>query len=744
MSENSADRPTTTMGLFSKPLTRRGALATGLAAAGALLLPAPRGNAEPLDPERDYLDVSKPEVLAGSNWLRLTLDESAPAGTAQGVPLALGTTQGGPISLTIASATGLTALRTERLDDQPSGHATVRVAPGQRAVVWVVPQRVGSAEVPADRLIVSTPHGDMTVDAWVEPVGGRWRMLGAPGGDLGICAVNAALLRTTGSGNDTQVLMYSPPRTRRWPGGPPLPNPTRGGDKWVWSVYTMNDIESRTLDMRTLAVTDSPWEIPGRFGGTPKKNIFCSGFAHLPDGRLLVAGGHIWESGDSNQGNNGGDLFIYDPRNEPGWTRLASAPLEPHRWYPTVTALPDGRMLISSGSRDAFRNDAAFYPSINNDYRIFDPTTNRMVDNGNVTLIDPGVFAADPRKLGTYPGVFVLPGRNNTDTVLAMVETNRGWLYDYRTGQPLQRAANYYQMNSHGSRSYPTSGTAVLLPFQSGTRQTKILALGGHDENDAGRISRDDPTAPCTRTAEIFDVDTNRALTQQSGWRKVGDMKYPRILCDATLLADGTVLVSGGSENGWADRNENRILESELFDPATERFRTAALAATDRRYHSTALLQLDGTVLKAGSTGGFAEAGEDAAKWIRSRTDAEVYEPGYLFRGQRPLIDQVSIRSGPALGYDYDFAMTVRGSNLDANSRVGVIRLGAVTHGIDMDQRFVWLTVTGRGQMANSGIWHLFVKSPASPATAPPGDYQLVVVDNLGVPSRGTAVRLAA
>ncbi|MFF2506458.1 Kelch repeat-containing protein [Streptomyces sp. NPDC058067] len=52
------------------------------------------------------------------------------------------------------------------------------------------------------------------------------------------------------------------------------------------------------------------------------------------------------------------------------------------------------------------------------------------------------------------------------------------------------------------------------------------------------------------------------------------------------------------------DMNRVPVLASEIFDPVTETFRPAADALTGRRYHSVALLQPDGTVLKAGSTCG--------------------------------------------------------------------------------------------------------------------------------------------
>jgi len=72
---------------------------------------------------------------------------------------------------------------------------------------------------------------------------------------------------------------------------------------------------------------------------------------------------------------------------------------------------------------------------------------------------------------------------------------------------------------------------------------------------------------------------------------------------------------------------------------------------------------------------------------------------------------------------------------------VALVRLGAVTHGNDMDQRFVWLSVTARDRTDKG--WRLTTAPLVNAATAPPGDYQVVVVDSTGTPSPGQIVRVS-
>jgi len=72
-------------------------------------------------------------------------------------------------------------------------------------------------------------------------------------------------------------------------------------------------------------------------------NIFCSGLAHLVDGRMFIAGGN-----KDQQLNGIVQTHLFDPV-----TNLWS--LGPNmaagRWYPTVTPLSNGEMLITSRPR---------------------------------------------------------------------------------------------------------------------------------------------------------------------------------------------------------------------------------------------------------------------------------------------------------------------------------------------------------------------------------------------------------
>ncbi|MEU4746809.1 hypothetical protein AB0G02_41015, partial [Actinosynnema sp. NPDC023658] len=412
---------------------------------------------------------------------------------------------------------------------QAAGHdrgIDVEVAADAPVTVWVVPHRVGPPSRPGDRITISDGHHSTQVEVWIEPSGGRWtgeRPDGTPL-DLEIVAVHAALMRGR---NGAEVVMYSPPRKRDEDGNF-VPNDEDAGDRdWVWDAEEMHGPESRALDLTTWCTRDvNPWYAPH-----VHSNIFCSGAAHLPDGRLLVAGGHIhkhYQSTCDDPGeehtDNGGRLHCYDPGNaETPWTTL---PLEMReaRWYPTVTPLPDGRLLITGGSGEGlWFSDAQYFESIRNNYVVWDgeqlSTTQTLVESPE---------ALDP-PLATYPGVFLLPD-DEGDPVVVVVETNRAWLYRYHsTGKALRQAGGPRCMTSPGSRSYPWYGAMVLLPLEPGQTTRSILAVGGaHEQStDYTALVGDqcypaDPAAAAAQdtasTAQLLELDMAEPLADTGRW----------------------------------------------------------------------------------------------------------------------------------------------------------------------------------------------------------------------------------
>ena len=89
-------------------------------------------------------------------------------------------------------------------------------------------------------------------------------------------------------------------------------------------------------------------------------------------------------------------------------------------------------------------------------------------------------------------------------------------------------------------------------------------------------------------TSEIWDPVTESFTVGQP-------MVVPRFGHDATLLRDGRVLIVGGLAAGGGNNLGTRQLE--LWDPATERFRAAGMTARPRSTNGSMVLLRDGSVL---------------------------------------------------------------------------------------------------------------------------------------------------
>jgi hypothetical protein len=141
-----------------------------------------------------------------------------------------------------------------------------------------------------------------------------------------------------------------------------------------------------------------------------------------------------------------------------------------------------------------------------------------------------------------------------------------------------------------------------------------------------------------------------------------------------------------------------------------------ATQTEERGYHSTAVLLPDGRVLSAGDN-------QMPGGGVR----LEVYSPPYLFGGARPAI----ISSPATATWGSTFSVVTS----DVVARAVLIRPGATTHTLGMDQRHVELAFT-----ATSG--GILVTAPPSPRVAPPGYYMLFLLTGEGVPSVANWIRL--
>ena len=414
--------------------------------------------------------------------------------------------------------------------------------------------------------------------------------------------------------------------------------------------------------------------------------LFCSGHTQMADGKLMVSGGHKQDDVGIDNTN------IFDPATE---TWASGLPKMAHgRWYPTVTTLPDGRMLTMAG-RDSSGQVV---------------TTPEIWENNQwVELPGAGNFVVP-----YYPRNFVPPSgpvgrifmageriRSQWFNVDGSTASGRG---QWTTNGPI----HIYNRN----RDY---GTAVM--YEPG----KILFAGGGGNAGWGQSPDAKDNVP-TATAEKIDLND-----ASPAWSSAGSMEFRRRHLNSTILPDGQVLITGGTTGGgFVDINPaDAARAAELWNPATNSWTTLASNSVMRVYHSVSLLLPDATVLHGASGNAFAGANP-----VPDQKNHEIFSPPYLFKGARPTITGLS---SSTVGYGSTFTITT--PNAAQVTTVRWIHIGSVTHAFDAGQRADALpfTVTATG---------VDVTVPASNQRNPPGHYLVFILNRNGVPSAGRIVRV--
>jgi hypothetical protein len=405
----------------------------------------------------------------------------------------------------------------------------------------------------------------------------------------------------------------------------------------------------------------------GTFASTPEtSDLFCSGHTFLPDGRILIAGGH---SGTNSLGIRNSAIFDF------ATNKFTAGPLMQNgRWYPSNTALASGEVLTMSGGDTIQQRN--LIPEV---YQA----------NGTWRVLSTAALY-----LPYYPMAFVIPTGN-----VFVAGSAKATYFLNPTGTGHWSAG---PSSAFGSRDY---GSAVMYDVG------KIMLVGGGD--------------PPTATAEVIDVTSGTGT-----WRSVASMAVPRRMSNATILANGRVLVTGGTNAAGFNTapTSTGVLAAEMWDPATEQWKALAHMTHYRVYHSTALLLPDGRVLSVGS-------GAPAAAGLTDDFTAEIFTPPHLFNADGTLTSRPVITAAPT-SVTYNQAFAVQMSAATTVSKVTWISLGSVTHAYNENQRAMTLTFAG------SGTQNLTITAPARAALAPPGYYMLFVLDGRGVPSVAKIIRI--
>jgi hypothetical protein len=272
----------------------------------------------------------------------------------------------------------------------------------------------------------------------------------------------------------------------------------------------------------------------------------------LNNGEVLVAGGI---------GSNGlpqASAELFDPASDT-WSYAGS--MSTARMLHTATLLPNGMVLVAGGYTNGFHPVASA--------ELYDPSSNAWYSAGSLSDARVGAVAT------LLPdGQALITGGLNNSGNLASAE-----LYDPGSNTWYPAAP----MNT--PRYYPS---ATLL-----ADGTVLVAGGFNGDAYVGDLT----------SAEVYDSGSNT-------WSPVGDMSTGREVHTATLLTDGTVLVTGGALDDVV------ISGTELYDPSSASWSVRGDLSTPRE-GQTAILLTDGRVLVAGGFDG-----------VYIQASADMYDPG--------------------------------------------------------------------------------------------------------------------
>jgi len=408
---------------------------------------------------------------------------------------------------------------------------------------------------------------------------------------------------------------------------------------------------------------------------TTSTDLFCSAQLILPQSLdMLIVGGDNWTgSQTTNTGNNNSNLFRYSNN-----SLTPSANMNLPRWYATMTTLPNGGVYIQGGL------GGEAHPEV------------RLPGGGFqlLTGVDTsGVF-------WSYPRAWVAPN---------------GKIFGYSD-------RTMYYVDWHGigtvaaAGDMPVTGPSGATSTEVMYRPGKILRVGG------GAYGPGDDSAVGKNAAVIIDINGPAPVVTPTSSMPRG-LNY----ANATVIPDGRVVVTGGEfgNNVMNTPSYNAM----IWNPANGQWTLGSWTGSGRArmYHSNALLLPGGMILVTGG----------GAPGPQANNNAEIYYPNNLFDATnnpatRPLITQAP----STLNIGQNFSMSVdNGAVFPTTGTVALIKTGAVTHGFNMDQRYIPLSYTRSGNQ-------LTVVAPTSANVAPPGMYLLFALNKNGVPSWGKVVRM--
>ena len=477
---------------------------------------------------------------------------------------------------------------------------------------------------------------------------------------------------------------------------------------WMWRNEDLPD--AVTVEPISPPLVNYP---PGVQYGNLKviDSIACAGHGLMEDGSVLVVGGTrlvadkpVEELSDYAAIFGFSDALSFSPQTD-AWSALSkmtgAGPLgftgPGARWYPTVTRLASGGMMVTGGLEMIW---PAKVP--NSSVEIYDPAFNAWEVVSTYEETPPSIYNRD------YSHVFQLPTPVSGDFDILMMGEFGQPVFMSTEGSERWRVSAALRPGTTPGESVNHGTSTALLPIRldgrGGYANGAIVMAGGHHMTDH------------EHNIDIYDPSADQ-------WMQSIDMGIRRHHPALVLLPDSRVLLITGHN----DFGENPGY-AEYLDPADGfSLRRGSVDIPEiRGYHTVTVLLPDGRVLLGSGNDGGAPGNE--------KPNFRYYYPDYMLE-PRPalLLAQETLTIG-------DYFWTITGDKTPISELV-LVALGSMTHSFDMNQRVVQVEMVASGDYGEHS--YQIAKAPASPEMAPPGFYMLFALDADRVPSVAKIVRLS-
>lgn len=273
---------------------------------------------------------------------------------------------------------------------------------------------------------------------------------------------------------------------------------------------------------------------------TTNTDIFCSAQSLMLSGEVLSSGGDLTVNGLRNSATSGTTIFSPSSNQLNSNTAMTYA-----RWYSTLVGLPNGHLAIFGGRQ----NVGTLTPIV----PALTPEVFHPVDRIWTQL--PGATSSQAfNSGGYYPRAYVAPGGK----VFVIVNYGRMFYVSTDNIGGITQAKGVVPAGDIGLPTVAFAPGKLLSVRQN--RQVVVV----------------DYTTPTPRIMNTDPIDKARYWS------------------NSTVLADGQVLVNGGS--AVAKELRDVAYQARIWEPHTGHWTAGATAVKPRLYHSGSMLLPDGTV----------------------------------------------------------------------------------------------------------------------------------------------------